>query len=244
MSTIRAVYYTHRTAEWHQFALDLGLTLADRSGSKRAEFDGGGILGIHPAGASPGASGITELHVLVDDLDDAETALHAAGVMVSRGEVAGEESTVTARTRSGVAVHAVSGARRARGALRVQPIWCEDDEEEPLRVFRALGLRERVRAASGTWIDFEADSGGLVAFHTGMSDAMTLSFEYAANLDDLAKRLTDTGHENSIVDEAYNRTLLVRTPDDWMLSVNEEMTDLYGYRRAPSSATEVSQSRG
>lgn len=61
---------------------------------------------------------------------------------------------------------------------------------------------------------------------------MALSFEYAGELDQLAKRLTDAGHGESIVDEAYNRTLRVRTPDDWILWVNGPMTDLYEYRRA------------
>ncbi len=231
MTTIQAIYHTHRADEWHRFALDLGLTPALEPGPEWAEFDGDGIVAIHRTEAADPLDGTTDVRVLVDDLDRIAAALDAAGVAVSRDEAKGAGGVVTARAASGVAIGASAGVRPARGAMRVQPIWSEDDVDEAVRTLRALGLRERIRSDSGTWIDFEADTGGLAAFHTGMGRPMTLSFEYAGDLDALAGRLADAGRETSVIDEAYNRTLLVRTPDDWTLWINGQMTDLYGYRR-------------
>ncbi len=232
MTTIQAIYYPHRTEEWHRFALDLGLAPAFEPSPEWGEVDGDGILAIHHADADSARVGTTDFHVLVENLDGVEVALRATDAAVSREELDDVGTVVTASSASGVAVSASAGARPTHGDLRVQPIWSQDNADEAVRVLRALGLEERIRSDSGTWVDFEADTGGLAAFHTGMSGAMTLSFEYTGDLDALGKRLTDAGHETSIIDEAYNRTLLVRTPDDWTLWINGQMTDLYGYRRA------------
>ncbi|KHL02421.1 hypothetical protein [Sinomonas humi] len=232
MTTVQAIYHTQRTHEWHRFALDLGLRPAFEPGPDWAEFHGGGVLAIQRTDAAAALHGITRLHVLVADLGGVEALLHTTSAAVSRHEMEGVGTVVTARPASGITVSASARPRPARGALRVQPIWSQVDSDEAIGVLRALGLSERIRSEAGTWVDFEGDTGGLAAFHTGMSQPMTLSFEYAGDLDRLAERLSDAGHETSVVDEAYNRSLLVRTPDDWTLWVNGQMTDLYGYRRA------------
>lgn len=231
MTTVQAIYFTHRTAEWHRFAQDLGLAPAFEPDPSWSEFDGDGILAIHHADATA-AAGTTSLHVLTDDLDAVELALRATGVAVTRDVMQDVGDVVIARTAAGVTVSASAGGRVAHGELRAQPIWSQDDGTEASQVLQALGLRERIRSNPGTWIDFEGDGGGLAAFHAGMSDAMTLSFEYAGSLEALEHRLTEAGRETSIVDEAYNRTLLVRTPDDWTLWINGQISDLYGYRKA------------
>lgn len=231
MITVQAIYYTHRTAEWHRFASSLGLAAAFDPEPEWSEFDGDGILAIHRVDADSDRHGSTDLHVLVDDLDDVESALRHAAVEVSREELEGVGPVVTARTASGATLTASTGARLTHGDLRVQPIWSQEDRQSAINAFRAVGLKERIRSDSGTWVDFQADAGGLAAFHAGTTP-ITLSFEYIGDLDRLAARLTDAGYETSIVDEAYNRTLLVRTPDDWMLWINGQMTDLYGYHVA------------
>ncbi len=231
MITVQAIYHTARTAAWHDFARDLGLAPAGDVTNEWAEFDGDGILSVRRADAQDPAVG-TALHVLTDDLPGVEKALHSTGVDVRREQRQGHEPIVMARTASGATITASAGARPTHGTLRVQPIWSPDDAAEAAPVLRALGLRERIRSDSGTWIDFVGDGGGLVAYHAGMSDTLTLSMEFTGDLDGLARHLTTAGHEASIVDEAYNRTLLVRTPDDWTLWINGPIIDLYGYRRA------------
>jgi hypothetical protein len=34
-----------------------------------------------------------------------------------------------------------------------------------------------------------------------------------------------------VIDEAYNRTLVVNTPDEWTLRINGAQADLHGYTR-------------
>ena len=232
MTTVQAIYYTHRTSEWHRFATDLGLVATFAPTPEWAEFDGDGILAIHSADHDPARAGSADIHVLVEDLDAVEAALRATGAVVSRDDMKGVGSVVTARASTGITVTASRGERGTHGDLRVLPIWSQGDAGEAVDILRALGLRERIRSDSGTWVDFRGDTGGLAAFHSGMGEAVTLSFECAGDLDALAKRLTEAGHETSLVDEAYNRTLLVRTPDDGELWINGLITDLYGYRRA------------
>ena len=54
------------------------------------------------------------------------------------------------------------------------------------------------------------------------------------DLETLVSRLVEAGFEASIVDEAYNRTLRVVTPDGDELWVAGPYDDLYGYRRLDS----------
>jgi hypothetical protein len=239
MTTVQAIYYTHRTAEWHAFARDLGLTDAFPPQEAWSEFDGGGILAVHSVSKGSERDGTTELHVLVDDLHAVEASLHETGAVVTRTMMADVGDVVTATLAPAAAtsapiptaVSASTGGRTARGELSVQPLWSPEDGDQAVRVLEALGLRQRIRSGSGDWVDFEAGEGGLAAFHAGMAEASSLSFEYTGDLGALAEHLRTRGHEASIVDEAYNRTLLVPTPDGWTLWVNGPMTDLYGYER-------------
>ncbi|MDQ1111594.1 hypothetical protein QE418_001042 [Microbacterium testaceum] len=232
MTTVQAIHYTHRTLEWQRLAVDLGLVPASTPTPEWAEFAGGGILAIHRVDGASTHAGRTDLHVLVEDLDAVERTLRATGATVSRDELAGVGAVVTARASTGVTISASRGMQRAHGDLRVLPIWSQSDVDEATGVLTALGLKERLRSDSGTWVDFQADAGGLAAFHAGADAGVTLSFEYAGDLDTLAAQLAEAGHETSVVDEAYNRTLLVRTPDGGTLWINGLITDLYGYRRA------------
>lgn len=127
-----------------------------------------------------------------------------------------------------------SDAPRGAGAtgLAVMPIWYADDLDAAETLLRHLGLRPRLATETGRWRDFRADD-GLVALHADdSSPRVELSFEYGGDLDELARRLEDAGYDSVIVDEAYNRTLRVTTPDGWVMSVNGRQSDLYGFRRA------------
>lgn len=131
------------------------------------------------------------------------------------------------------------GTTREPGSgLTVLPLWFPRDIEAADGFLRALGLRPRLASDSGNWRDFDAAGGGLVALHADESDAgdtahprAELSFEYRGDLDAYAEQLRDAGLEAHIVDEAYNRTLLVTTPDGTQLWINEVQTDLHGFHR-------------
>lgn len=118
------------------------------------------------------------------------------------------------------------------GPLVVLPVWYPRDLDAAEQFLRALGLQPRIASDSGDWRDFSA-GGGLVALHASSENPRTeLSFEFRGDLPAFAERLEQAGLEVVLVDEAYNRTLLVTTPEGWKLWINEAQSDLHGFRRA------------
>ena len=230
MITVQMIRYTAHAEEWHRFAGALGLTPACPPRLEWSEFTGDGILAIHHADAS--TSGRTELNILVDDIDATEAALARAGLVVNRRMMQGAGPVVTVTAASGAEITVSGGARPATaGPLAVQPLWCQEDLTEPRRILELLGLRPRIAANSGVWIDFTADGGGQAGLHVSTGVGVTLGFEYSGDLDAYAERLAGEGLKASVHDEAYNRTLHVTTPDGDVLWINGHQTDLHGYTR-------------
>ncbi|MBK7819868.1 MAG: hypothetical protein IPJ61_02025 [Tessaracoccus sp.] len=230
MITVQLIYYTSHTRQWRALARALGLTPPFTPGEDWAEFEGGGILAIHYADG--GRVGTADLHFLVDDLDATEARLRDAGLTVESTMLNDVGPLLTITAASGATISASAGARVANsGTLAVQPIWFQADLDEPRRILETLGLRARLASDSGGWIEFEADGGGSAALHAGDAPTIGLSLECTGDLDDLARRLTDSGFAATVVDEAYNRTLRVVTPDGDELWINGAMDDLYGYTR-------------
>ena len=230
MITVQLIYYTSHTRQWRALARALGLNPPFTPGEDWAEFEGGGILAIHYADG--GRVGTADLHFLVDDLDATEARLRDAGLTVESTMLNDVGPLLTITAASGATISASAGARVANpGTLAVQPIWFQADLDEPRRILETLGLRARLASDSGGWIEFEADGGGSAALHAGDAPTIGLSLECTGDLDDLARRLTDSGFAATVVDEAYNRTLRVVTPDGDELWINGAMDDLYGYTR-------------
>lgn len=227
MNAIQQILYAADTAAWHRLAEALGLVAPYPPEPAWAEFHGRGSLAVHAAMPDHPA-GSVDLHVLVDDLDEAERAL--AGFDVSRGvmEGVGDMLTVT----SGIRLTVAEGSAPARdGALAMQPIWFAPDLDEPRRILEALGLRPAIAADGGGWIELASDAGS-VGLHRGEAPSVGLSFE-TPDVDALADRLREAGYEAGVVDEAFARTVRVPSPDGgpevW---INGEQDDLYGYHRA------------
>ena len=238
MITVQPNRYTPHCGAWHRHAEVLGIRPAFPPNQQWSEFDGRGILAIHHATAGDDHAGRTDLHLLSDDLDGVEARLTDAGFSVGRTLLDDIGLMLSVTAASGARITVSGGARPAdSGATAVQPIWYQPDLGEPRRVLQALGLRPRIASDTGSWIDFTADGGGLLALHQDDRTRIELSLEYAADLDAvadldaLAERLTAAGHQASVIDEAYNRTLLVDTPDGDRLWVNGRLDDLYGYTR-------------
>lgn len=231
MITVQPIRYTPHQSQWHRLAQELGFRPAFAPNQQWSEFDGRGILAIHHAAAEDEHAGRTDLHLLSDDLDGVEARLVSAGFGVERTMLddIGPMLTVTAATGARITVS--GGARTAdAGELAVQPIWYQADLDEPRRILEAIGLRPQLASESGTWIAFTADGGGRAGLHRADEVRFELSLEYAGDLDALARHLDSAGFGASVIDEAYNRTLLVATPDGDQLWVNGTMDDLYGYR--------------
>lgn len=232
MISIQAVYFTSRTQEWHRFAEALGLRPWLPLDLEWSEFDGDGVLAIHHADPAGPAAGTTKLQLIVDQLDDIETSWRAANVAVQRSTLAGVGEMITARSTSGTEVSAIAAARRRPrwGSLSVMPIVYQLDQNDPERILKAAGLSVRIRSTNGIWADLQADGGGLVGLHTG-TQQIELSFEYAGNLEEFATSINDAGYHAEVIDEAYDRTLVVNTPDEWALRINGGQDDLHGYIR-------------
>jgi len=228
--TVQAIHYTSRPRDWHALTIALGLTPMSEPTDVWSEFAGDGILAIHGVDDGDALDGTTDVHLLVDDLEGVAAAL-ALVAEVSRSVLVDVGAMVTARTASGMRVTASEGVREARRGLLIQPIWYDLDVAPVRAVLEAAGLRPRIASDSGTWLDFAAPSGGSVAFHSAERAGVVLGLEYSGDLDELQRWLEASHVPSEIVDEAYNRTLLVDTPDGAKLWVNGAIADMYGYRR-------------
>ena len=229
-SVVQAIHYTSRPAQWHALAVALDLAPGFEPAEMWSEFDGDGILAIHAVNAEDPRDGTTDIHLLVDDLDDVAAALEPVAD-VSRSVLDDIGPFVAARTSSGVRVTASAGVRRAVEGMLIQPIWYGTEVAPVRAVLEAAGLHPRIASDAGTWMDFAAPLGGSVGFHAAQEPGVVLGMECSGDLDALQRRLEASHLPAEIVDEAYNRTLLVDTPDGTKLWINGAMTDLHGYRR-------------
>ncbi|MDQ7992005.1 MAG: hypothetical protein AAGC63_00545 [Propionicimonas sp.] len=236
MITVQPIRYTSHTASWHRLAVELGFTAAIAPTPQWSEFDGNGILAVHGVAAGGPDDGSSGFHLLAGDLEAVAARLAAIGVEVERRHPEDVGPMLVVRAADGVTL-TVSGEKRAAraGGTSVQPIWYDTDLDRPRQVLEAIGLQPRIVADDGVWIDFTADGGGLGALHRDTTPRVELSLEFGGDLDALADRLAGAGFRASVVDEAYNRTLQVTTPDGDVLWVNGTHDDLSGYSRATAT---------
>lgn len=229
MITVQPIRYTSTPQEWHRLAGALGLTSTVPARESWAEFDGDGILAVHLVGSGSDDDATTELHLLTDDLRAVESAATSVGA-TAEGRVLDDIGELLTISLDEVRLTVSAGARSTAGPVSVNPIWYAEDLRPYERLFRALGLRPRIASDTGTWIDFHADGGGLVALHRG-EPRLELAFELASGLETVGDRVRAAGFAAEIVDEAYNRTLRVAGPGGLDLWVNGAQEDLYGFHR-------------
>jgi hypothetical protein len=129
----------------------------------------------------------------------------------------------------------------------VRPLRFTDDIPGMRRFLELVGLRPRIESTGGGWVDL-VGGGGMVALHTaassdtgGLAGQTRLSFE-TDDLDGLAASLKARDvPEVAVYDEAYGRALSCRDPAGDLITVDERITDMYGYRQhageAPSTPT-------
>ena len=121
-------------------------------------------------------------------------------------------------------------------AVVVRPVRFTDEVKAMQAFLEALGLRPRIEAEAGGWVDMVA-GGGMVALHSAATSATggkpgetTLSFE-ATDLTGLEKQLREAGLDDvSVYDEAYGQVLRCSDPLGNEIHVDGRSGDLYGYR--------------
>ncbi len=121
----------------------------------------------------------------------------------------------------------------------VRPLRFTDNIDAMQAFLEILGLRPRVEAEAGGWVDMVA-GGGMVALHsvvtstTGAKPGQTsLGFE-ADELTALAKQLVEGGLDGvAVYDEAYGQVLTCPDPLGDEIHVDGRSGDLYGYRVHP-----------
>ena len=228
MTVVQQIVYTERPERWWALAEALGFVAPFPPAPEWAEFHADGVLAVH--GATPEQRpGMTDIHLIVAELDAAERAL--AAFDVERTVMSGVGDMLVVRAASGIRVSVSEGAvQRGAGAISVQPIWFRPDLAEPRAILEALGFRAGIAADAGGWVEMLCD-GGSVGLHAG-DPQIGLSFEARGDLDALVERLTAAGFAASVVDEAYARTVRIANPDGGdEVCINGVQDDLHGYHR-------------
>jgi hypothetical protein len=118
----------------------------------------------------------------------------------------------------------------------VRPIRFTDNVEAMQGFLETLGLRPRIMAEAGGWVEMVA-GGGIVALHDAASSdhgatsgETRLAFEIG-DVAGLAERLVYAGVEDvTVYDEAYGKVVTCTDPLGDTLSIDGRSDDLYGYR--------------
>lgn len=235
MITARPIRFTADLPAWRELLGALGATLLTDTDGWTVYAVGSGRLALHAASeARP--SGLTILGFEVTDLDAwAAAATQAGAPMVIEETEHGTAGTVTAGDGTTFTLDPATPAEEdapTGSSLLVLPIWYTHDTEAARSVIEALGARTRIAGDNGVWIDFTCAGGGLVAVHRADTVGVELGFEFAGDVESLIPAVQQTGATATLIDESHNRTLRITDPDlpGRELWVNEEQTDLYGYR--------------
>lgn len=249
---VRPIRYTAHYAEMRDWAHAMGLVTLLDTGAWLVLGAGRGRLALHAVTDGDPLAGTTTLAVETDDLDALERAWADVG-MTTRRSHEHDIPLLFGRTPLGGEIAAgvaspSSASTDGEHTLAVMPMLVTRAVAATAEWLQAWGWRRRISSDGGGWVDLELpDGGGLVGIHHAdnlESDPpslpadlaprevpVSLTFEHG-DVDALLARVRTAGLEDAhVVDEAYNRTLLVPSPDGDTIWVNGEQTDLYGYRR-------------
>jgi hypothetical protein len=218
---VRPVVFTSRIEPWRDLLTAAGLVCAADHGGAWLEFDAAsGRIGLHRVDAGDPADGRVELGFEVRDLDEFARRTAADGTRVAIEDADhGRAARITAPSGFSFLADSASpsfgnhpGPDQPDPALAVMPVWVTPDVPGAVATLRGIGAHPRFGEA-GTWADFAAKNGGLVAVRHGAAEKLELSFEYDDDLPALRDRLTAAGVACSLPDEAPGQALLVDHPD-------------------------------
>ena len=206
-----------------------------------AVFDAGsGRVALHACEPGSPEDGTISLAFDVSDVREfaRRTAEGGARLTVEGGarltvELSREGHGLAARVSApdGMSFLADAGPRETGAPpspLAVLVLWYTPDVGPAVGVLQDIGARPRISSDAGTWHDFRAKNGGLVAAHTGHRTAAELAFEYDGDVQDLLGGLTGAGFEPAVVDGSYGRSLRVRAPWGAEVRINECQREFLG----------------
>lgn len=248
---VRPIRYTADLRAMQSWAETLGMQTLVATDDWTVLDAGRGRLALHRVDSSDPLAGTTSLAFETDDLDALERAWSSAGLVTRRVDSVGMALLFAATPFGGeIAAGQLSpepaSASQVDPGLTVMPMLVADEVEATARRFQLWGLRPRTISDGGSWVDLRIpDDGGLLAIHSRDSLefadpsadvhgelSVGLTFEHP-DVDALLERVRASGNDRAhVVDESYNRTLLVPSPDGDTIWVNGAMDDLYGYTRA------------
>ncbi len=119
----------------------------------------------------------------------------------------------------------------------VLPIRYSVDPPATVAFLQTLGLSQVLGTAQGQYAELSGASGQVLVHSSGGSDVgavpgrTNLCFK-VADVGEAAERLGALGFDVTVWDESYGKHAGIRDYRGGGLWINEEMTDLYGYRRA------------
>ncbi len=234
MLRVRPLVYTSDLPRAAGFLVALGLSPAvdPEPNDSYAVFDAGsGRVALHACAPGSPEDGTTALAFDVSDVAEFVRRTNDAG---TAAELSEEGHGLAARVTApdGTSFLADPGPRATGAAatpLSVVALWYTPDLDSAVRVLKDIGARPRISSDAGTWHDFSAKNGGLVALHAGSHAALELAFEDDGDVRDRLDDLTSAGMDPAVIDESYGRSLRVRTPWGAELWINERQRDLHGY---------------
>lgn len=237
MLRVRPIHFTSRMAEYRKLLTGLGLTVAtDNNGY--TEFDAGsGRIAIHSADPGSAEDGTTSLGFEIRDLDEFIRRTKEAGTTAEVYE-AGHGTAARIAAGDGLvflcdpAPEDTTPDGTVDPDLSVLPLWMTPDVDGARKVLGGIGARPRIIADAGTWADYSAKNGGLIAAHYDEKVHVLMAFEYNGALETLQNRLAEAGINAAIIDENYGRSLRLPNPDGGEIWVNRKQLDLHGYTRA------------
>jgi hypothetical protein len=223
MLRVRPVHFTSRMEPWERLLTDLGMikTLDDDSWK---EFDAwSGRLALQHAPAGTADDGITSFGVEVGDPEEFARRTNLAGAETGNTPAElvpadiGDSCRITGE--DGFTFMADKAAHFAQCAdadtgLSVVAVWFTEDTASAADTLRSIGARFRPVPDDDETADFTAKNGGVLMVRPGSGPARSgFGFEYDGDLDALRVRLTAAGHEVSLTEEAFGRSLHVANPD-------------------------------
>lgn len=229
MLRVRPIHHTPHVESWAALLGTLGLVECSRSPQGCEFAAAGGKIRLLQANAPR-----TELGFEIRDLDKFADWTRSDGTPVEIIEdKTGRAGSITAPDGLHFLAEPVEPGDPSAGAepdLIVMALWNTPDVPGSSTTLRNIGARPDITSEAGTWAQFSAKNGGLVAAHAGSETGVSVSFEYAGEAADLLEILRTRGLDATLVDEAYGRTVLVPDPDGNQLWINERQRDLHGYQ--------------
>ncbi|MCU1532342.1 MAG: hypothetical protein JWO49_1913 [Arthrobacter sp.] len=223
MLRVRPIHFSSRLDHWERLLTDLGL-VKTAGGTDSREFDAGsGRLALRRAADGSAADGTTAFGVEVRDPAEFARRTNQAGtgsgntpaelIQAEHGEscriTGGDGFTFLADKAARAA-----GSADADPALAVVEVWFTEDGAAAAETLQSMGARFRPVPDDDETADFTAKNGGVLMVRPALGPPRSgLGFEYDGDLDALRDRLTAAGHEVSMTEEAYGRSLHVANPD-------------------------------